>query len=119
MPSPFFRRRGEADEAFHARMLADFEAYLDMYEHEIGVLLIEPQWGSSVAAMPWPPELLREYIRTAKARGIAVIADEIMCGLGRHGVEPAKGGTGCFSNPCPNPNPNPTPTPTPSPSPNP
>ena len=48
------------------------------------MLLIEPQWGSSVAAMPWPPELLREYIRTAKARGIAVIADEIMCGLGRH-----------------------------------
>ena len=42
-------------------MLADFEAYLDMYEHEIGVLLIEPQWGSSVAAMPWPPALLREY----------------------------------------------------------
>ena len=33
MPSPFFRRRGEADEAFHARMLAGFEAYLDMYEH--------------------------------------------------------------------------------------
>ena len=33
VPSPFFRRRGEADEAFHARMLADFEAYLDMYEH--------------------------------------------------------------------------------------
>lgn len=100
VPSPFFRRRGEDDEAFHARMLANFEAYLDMYEHEIGVLLIEPQWGSSVAAMPWPPALLRKYISTAKARGIAVIADEIMCGLGRHGVEPAKGGTGCFLSEC-------------------
>ena len=71
VPSPFFRRRGEDDETFHARMLLDFERYLDMYEHEIGVLLIEPQWGSSVAAMPWPPALLREYIKAAKARGTA------------------------------------------------
>ncbi len=138
VPSPFFRRRGEDDASFHARMLADFERYLDMYEHEVGVLLIEPQWGSSVAAMPWPPALLRayaaclrlpapppaspppppsppqspppvpppppappappptprgRYIAAAKARGIAVIADEIMCGLGRHGAEPAAGGT--------------------------
>jgi adenosylmethionine-8-amino-7-oxononanoate aminotransferase/alkylhydroperoxidase family enzyme len=100
VPSPFFRRRGEDDPTFHARLLVDFEQYLDMYEHEIGVLLIEPQWGSSVAAMPWPPSLLRQYIHAAKARGIAVIADEIMCGLGRHGVEPAEGGTGCFLSEC-------------------
>ncbi len=67
---------------------------------QVGVLLVEPQWGSSVAAMPWPPALLRDYISAAKARGIAVIADEIMCGLGRHGAEPAAGGTGCFLSEC-------------------
>jgi len=86
--------------SFHARMLTEFEGYLDKYGHEIGVLLVEPQWGSSVAAMPWPPALLRAYIQSAKARGIAVVADEIMCGLGRHGAEPAKGGTGCFLSEC-------------------
>ncbi|EOD08664.1 hypothetical protein EMIHUDRAFT_438290 [Emiliania huxleyi CCMP1516] len=100
VPSPFLRWRGEDEAAFHARMLADFNAYLDKYGHEVGVLLVEPQWGSSVAAMPWPPALLRDYISAAKARGIAVIADEIMCGLGRHGAEPAAGGTGCFLSEC-------------------
>lgn len=44
--------------------------------------------------------LLRLYIARAKARGIAVICDEIMCGLGRHGAEPAEGGTGCFLSEC-------------------
>jgi len=100
VPSPFLRRHGEDEAVFHARMLMEFKAYLDTYEAEIGVLLVEPQWGSSVAAMPWPPALLRDYIAEAKSRGIAVISDEIMCGLGRHGAEPASGGTGCFLAEC-------------------
>ena len=70
VPSPFLRRKGEDDASFHGRLLTDFIKYLDMYEHEIGVLLVEPQWGSSVAAMPWPPVLLRAYIAEAKSRGI-------------------------------------------------
>ena len=76
------------------------QAYFDEHASEIGVMLVEPQWGSSAAAMPWPPALLRAYVRAAKARGIAVISDEIMCGLGRHGQEPADGGTGCFLAEC-------------------
>ena len=50
--------------------------------------------------MPWPPLLLKAYIAEAKSRGIAVVCDEIMCGLGRHGQEPAAGGTGCFLSEC-------------------
>jgi len=100
VPSPFLRRRGEADADFHARIFDGFKRYLDAYEHELGVLLIEPQWGSSVAAMPWPPALIKAYIAEAKSRGIAVVCDEIMCGLGRHGAAPAAGGTGCFLAEC-------------------
>ena len=100
VPSPFFRIRGEDDATFHARIFLDFKAYLDRYEDELGVLLIEPQWGSSVAAMPWPPALIKAYIDEAKSRGIAVVCDEIMCGLGRHGAEPGPGGTGCFLTEC-------------------
>ena len=96
VPTPFFRDRGEDDAAFHGRTLRSFEAYLDAHGHEIGVLLVEPQWGSSAAAMPWPPQLLKAYVAAARAQGIAVVSDEIMCGLGRHGAEPAPGGTGCF-----------------------
>ena len=43
VPSPFLRHRGEDEVSFHARMLTEFEGYLDTYGHEIGVLLVEPQ----------------------------------------------------------------------------
>ena len=85
VPSPDARLRGEDDEAFHARLLREFDAFLDCKAEDLAVLLVEPQWGSSVAATPWPPALLREVVRRAQARGVLVVADEIMCGLGRHG----------------------------------
>lgn len=62
-----------------------FQLFLNDHGHEIGVLLVEPQWGSSQAALPWPKSLLKRYIAMAKHHGIRVLADEIMCGLGRHG----------------------------------
>jgi adenosylmethionine-8-amino-7-oxononanoate aminotransferase len=65
--------------------VSKFQNFLDEYEDEVGVLLIEPQWGSSQAAFPWPDTLLKTYVAMAKARGIRIVCDEIMCGLGRHG----------------------------------
>ena len=44
----------------------------------------EPQWGSSVAAQPWPRGLLKAYIERAQAKGILVCCDEIMCGEATH-----------------------------------
>ena len=43
----------------HEQPRRDRQAYLETYAREIGVLLVEPQWGSSAAAMPWPPALLK------------------------------------------------------------
>ena len=63
-----------------------YDAFLDAHAHEVGVMLFEPQWGSSQAAYPWPKKLLKTCIQKAKARGIRVVCDEIMCGLGRHGL---------------------------------
>ena len=51
---------------------------------EIGALLVEPQWGPSGAAMPWPADLPKAHGAEARSRGIPVVADEIMCGIGRH-----------------------------------
>lgn len=99
VPSPFLRYREESDAEFHERLLAEYMEYLDTYEHELGVVLFEPQWGSSVASTPWPPQLLRAYVTEAKRRGLAVICDEVMCGLGRHGQDP-RGATGCFLTEC-------------------
>lgn len=74
---------GEAvDESLYVEK---FRSFLDEHEDRVGVLLIEPQWGSSQAAFPWPTDLLKTYVAMAKARGIFVVCDEIMCGLGRHG----------------------------------
>ena len=68
-----------------AKLLSEYEAFLNKHGEEIGVLLVEPQWGSSQAAFPWPESLLKQYVKMAQERGIRVLADEIMCGLGRHG----------------------------------
>mmetsp|Transcript_9735 Transcript_9735/g.17149 ORF Transcript_9735/g.17149 Transcript_9735/m.17149 type:complete len:510 (+) Transcript_9735:401-1930(+) len=65
--------------------ITKFEAFLDKHAHEVGVILFEPQWGSSQAGYPWPKSLLKKYVELARARGIKIVADEIMCGLGRHG----------------------------------
>ena len=70
----------------HAQFMKRFEEFLDKHGKDIGVMLFEPQWGSSVASTPWPPQLLRAYVTEAKRRGLAVICDEVMCGLGRHGM---------------------------------
>ena len=51
VPSLFAKRAAETTAAFHSRMYEEFAAFLAQYGDEIGVLLIEPQWGSSVAAM--------------------------------------------------------------------
>jgi len=69
-----------------AEYLDRFDAFLDAHAHEVGVILFEPQWGSSQAAYPWPKKLLKTCISKSKARGIRIVCDEIMCGLGRHGL---------------------------------
>jgi len=73
------------EEIDDAAMIEEFQAFLDQEGDSIGVMLVEPQWGSSQAGLPWPKQLLQQYIAMAQARGIKVVCDEIMCGLGRHG----------------------------------
>lgn len=88
VPAVFAQKAGEDTTAFHQRILAEYEQFLDEHADTIGVMLVEPQWGSSVAGQPWEPGLLRRYIKMAQERGILVCCDEIMCGLHRHGQGP-------------------------------
>jgi len=73
---------GEALEKFTER----FDAFLDAYGHDVSVIIFEPQWGSSNLGRVWPKELLQEAMRRSRERGIYLLCDEIMCGLGRHGL---------------------------------
>jgi adenosylmethionine-8-amino-7-oxononanoate aminotransferase len=75
-----------AGESFdEAALLQQFETFLNEHAEKVGVILFEPQWGSSQAGFPWPKSLLKQYIEMARGRGIKIVTDEIMCGLGRHG----------------------------------
>ena len=78
VPTPFGTKTND-------ELIAEYETFLNEHGSEIGVIVFEPQWGSSQAALPWPRDLLTSYIKMAKAHGIRVLCDEIMCGLGRHG----------------------------------
>eukprot|EP00466_Bigelowiella_natans_P000617 jgi/Bigna1/66534/fgenesh1_pg.1_\ len=88
-PMPAYHKRrieaGESLDEFHQRMRQEYVDFLNREADELGVILFEPQSGSSLAAQPWDKEMLKEYVRLAKERGIKVLADEVMCGLARHG----------------------------------
>lgn len=58
---------------------------MDKHGESLGVILFEPQWGSTWCARPWPKESLQEVVRMCHSRGILILCDEILCGLARHG----------------------------------
>jgi adenosylmethionine-8-amino-7-oxononanoate aminotransferase len=78
-PAPHIFRKPEED------IEQEFKDFLSTHGDEVGVILFEPQWGSSNGAKPWPQELLKRLIGLSHEKGILVLCDEIMCGLGRHG----------------------------------
>lgn len=79
VPSP--HAQSESQEGYLNR----FSTWLDENYDNVGCILIEPQWGSTAAAFPWSPDTLRQVVALSHQRGILVVADEIMCGLARHG----------------------------------
>lgn len=77
-PNPFL---GRSEDNFKEA----FAEFLAVHQRETGIIVIEPQWGSSNSARPWPRHLLQWVVKESKAAGLLVLCDEIMCGLGRHG----------------------------------
>jgi len=71
---------GENGDAWFGR----FEAWLDENVADVGVLLIEPQWGSSNIAKVWDRTLLTRLCVLCVIRNVPVVSDDVMCGLCRH-----------------------------------
>ncbi|KAL1521274.1 hypothetical protein AB1Y20_020943 [Prymnesium parvum] len=87
-PTPF----SCTSDADVAALRAAWKGFFAQHGKGLGVVVVEPQWGSSCAAATWPKELLKEFIGLAHAAGALVVSDEVMCGLARHG----EGGGKCF-----------------------
>lgn len=85
VPATQFQHAGEERAAFLSRIELEQDAFLRDHADSVAVLLVEPQWGSAALGEPWPRDVLSRFVRKARSRGILVCADEIMCGVGRHG----------------------------------
>jgi len=86
-PAPHpFRAAMDGGTINEKKLLAEWLDFFKKHGPTLGVLVLEPQWGSSCASACWPPHLLKEIIALAHKAGALVLCDEVMCGLGRHGL---------------------------------
>ena len=65
---------------------AAFEATLDAHAAECAALIVEPLIQGAGGMRFHEPEVLREVVEAARARGLLVIFDEIFTGFGRTGT---------------------------------
>lgn len=82
-PSPV-RFDGEPDDRYKERLVRELTMFLERCGEQLGVILIEPQYGSSLRGLQWPRGVLAWFIAEAHRRSIYVCCDEVMCAM-RHG----------------------------------
>jgi len=80
-PVPPCNLEGEGVDTY----LTQFSQWMETNGESLACLLVEPQWGSSRCGLPWNKNILNSVVDIAHGHGVLVLADEIMCGLGRHG----------------------------------
>jgi adenosylmethionine-8-amino-7-oxononanoate aminotransferase len=81
------RLPAEAQEAYAARLAAELEATIARLgpQHVIG-FVAEPVVGATLGAVPAVPGYWRRIREVCDRHGILLIADEVMCGMGRTGT---------------------------------
>lgn len=83
-----FRNRlpGESDESYTDRLAAELaEAIAQTGEGRVAAFLLEPISGATLGSVPPVPGYLRKMRAVCDAAGVLLIADEVMCGMGRAG----------------------------------
>lgn len=86
-PVPILKNKksGETIKQFYNRIKSELSLFIEENKDNLGVLIIEPQWGSAGTGQFWPKDILTTFVKHARKENILVVCDEIMCGLGRHG----------------------------------
>lgn len=81
------RRADETPEAYGRRLLAELEAAIEAVDPErvIG-FVAEPVVGATLGAVPAVPGYWQGVRELCSRYGILLIADEVMCGMGRTGT---------------------------------
>lgn len=89
------RRPGEAEREYSLRAANDLErAITETGAENIAAFIMEPVVGATLGAVPCVPGYYARIREICDRHGILLIADEIMCGMGRTGSMFASAGEG-------------------------
>ncbi|HSI40051.1 MAG TPA: aspartate aminotransferase family protein [Xanthobacteraceae bacterium] len=78
---------GESDEAFGRRMADALEAEIQRLGPEtVAAFVFEPVSGATLGTVPPAPGYVRRLREICDRHGVLMIADEVMCGMGRTGT---------------------------------
>ena len=81
------RRAGESQDAFTDRLIAELEATIDRVgPHRVLGFCAETVVGATSGAVPPTPNYFRRVREVLDRCGALLIADEVMCGMGRTGT---------------------------------
>lgn len=81
------RQPGETDEHYAARLGDELEAAIDELGGENVIAFVaEPVVGATLGAVPAVADYFRRVREICNRHGILLIADEVMCGMGRTGT---------------------------------
>jgi adenosylmethionine-8-amino-7-oxononanoate aminotransferase len=80
------RLPGESDEAYTDRLADELrQAIAGAGEERVAAFLVEPIAGATLGSVPPVAGYLRKMRAVCDAAGVLLIADEVMCGMGRAG----------------------------------
>ena len=82
-----FRRDGETEEVYGARLVGELEAeILRIGPDQVAAFVAEPVSGATLGCVPPVPGYFKGIRSLCDTYGILLIADEVMCGIGRTGT---------------------------------
>lgn len=84
-PYSYRYAEGQDDASFTTRLLADADTELERHARTQAGVVLEPVGGAAGGAIVPPPGYLEGMSAICRRRGIPLIADEVMTGLGRTG----------------------------------
>jgi adenosylmethionine-8-amino-7-oxononanoate aminotransferase len=82
-----YLQSGESEEHYAARLASELEGEIERLDPgTVAAFILEPVAGATIGAVPPVPGYLKLIRQVCDRYGVLVIADEVMCGMGRCGT---------------------------------